>query len=65
MPRLSRSERTLLSAAAVVLDDTGRVLLVHHAYGLRRWSLPGGAIEPGETPREAVLRETLEETGVR
>ncbi len=27
------------------------------------WSLPGGAIEPGETPAEAAVRETHEETG--
>jgi 8-oxo-dGTP pyrophosphatase MutT (NUDIX family) len=29
----------------------------------RFWSFPGGAIEPGETPEEAAVRETLEETG--
>ena len=51
------------SAAAVVLDDAGRVLLVHHAYDLRRWSLPGGALDAAETPHGAVVRETLEETG--
>ena len=31
----------------------------------RMWSLPGGAIEEGETPADAAVRETLEETGYR
>ena len=29
-----------------------------------RWQLPGGRLEPGERPREAVARETWEETGI-
>lgn len=28
------------------------------------WNLPGGKVDPGETPRSAVLRELLEETGI-
>jgi len=52
-------------AAAVIFDSSGRILLVRENYGRRRWSLPGGAVEPGETPEQTVVRETLEETGVR
>jgi hypothetical protein len=51
-------------AAAVLFDEEGRVLLVKENYGRHRWSLPGGAIEAGETPEEAAVREANEETGV-
>ena len=53
-------------AGAVVRDDQGRLLLIRRAHepGLGRWSLPGGRIEPGETPGEAAAREVLEETGL-
>jgi len=52
-------------AASVLLsDEAGHVLLVRHNYGLRRWSLPGGVVEPNETVRETALREAREEIGV-
>ena len=50
-------------AAAVVFDGEGRVLVQQRAES-GEWSLPGGAIEPGETPAEAVRRELREETGL-
>src|SRR5262245_15173251 len=50
------------STHAVIRDDEGRILLVRHVEG--RWMLPGGAVEPGETPVEAVRRECLEEAGI-
>ena len=48
--------------AAVIHNDKG-ALLLQEKYG-EKWSLPAGAIEPGETPEEAVRREVLEETGL-
>ena len=54
----------LPSAGAVVVDDSGRVLLGRRA-DTGRWALPAGAIDPGEQPADAAVRETYEETGVR
>jgi 8-oxo-dGTP pyrophosphatase MutT (NUDIX family) len=51
------------AVAAVVRDQHGRVLVQQQHDG--SWSLPAGAIEPGETPSAAVVREVLEETGLR
>lgn len=50
-------------AGAYIVDGEGRVLVVHQNYGRHRWSVPGGAVEPGETPEQACAREVLEETG--
>lgn len=52
------------SVAAVIRDDAGRVLLQRRASD-GAWSLPAGAIDPGESPAEGVVREVLEETGLR
>jgi 8-oxo-dGTP diphosphatase len=52
---------------AVIKDAAGRLLLIKrgHAPGAGLWSLPGGRIERGETDAEALVREILEETGLR
>jgi 8-oxo-dGTP pyrophosphatase MutT (NUDIX family) len=53
----------LPSVAAAVRDEAGRLLLQHRAdNGL--WELPGGAIDPGEPPARALVREVYEETGL-
>ena len=53
---------TLGSQARVVRED-GRVLLVKAAYRWS-WGMPGGLMDPGESPADAAVRETLEETGL-
>jgi 8-oxo-dGTP pyrophosphatase MutT (NUDIX family) len=52
----------ILSAAIVVEDDDGQVLLVRGAR--RGWEMPGGQMEEGESPWEAAAREAQEESGV-
>jgi 8-oxo-dGTP diphosphatase len=51
---------------AIIKDDAGRLLLIlrGHEPGKGLWSIPGGRIEPGETDRQAVVREVAEETGL-
>jgi ADP-ribose pyrophosphatase YjhB (NUDIX family) len=50
------------TAAAFILDGDGRLLLIRENYGRRRYGPPGGLVEPGETPRQAAIREVREET---
>jgi 8-oxo-dGTP diphosphatase len=52
------------AAGGVVLDDRGRVAIVHRPR-YDDWSLPKGKLDPGETFEEAALREVWEETGMR
>lgn len=52
-------------AAYAVVERRGKILLTHWRRGhLHGWTLPGGGIEGGEDPRDAVVREVLEETGL-
>lgn len=51
------------SAFAIILHS--RCILLVKARNKNNWQLPGGRIEPGETPAQAVIREVKEETGLR
>ncbi|WP_297891505.1 NUDIX hydrolase [Shewanella sp.] len=53
-----------LSSHGVITNDRGQVLLLKANYGNFAWGLPGGALEPGETIHEALLRECKEELGL-
>ena len=54
----------LPSVSAVLLNDAGELLLAQRRDN-RRWSLIAGAIDPGEQPADAIVREIYEESGVR
>lgn len=52
-----------MSAGALFLDGTGRILLVQPVYK-RNWEIPGGVVELHESPRAACVREVREELGL-
>jgi 8-oxo-dGTP diphosphatase len=63
--RLSIGTDVLLvpGAAAIIINEAGEVLLQRRSdNGL--WGLPGGVLDPGEEPADAIVREVWEETGL-
>lgn len=50
----------------LLVDDSSRVLLIHERLedGSTHWLTPGGGVEDGEDPRDAAVREALEEAGI-
>lgn len=62
-PHAPQANSLIPAASAVVVDEAGRILLQRRADN-DLWSLPGGAMEIGETIADAAIRETREETGL-
>jgi ADP-ribose pyrophosphatase YjhB (NUDIX family) len=57
--------RFMVTVGAVVMDEGGRVLLLQHEFRMGSgWGIPGGFMEQGEQPVEALRRELREEIGV-
>ncbi len=57
----------VLVAAAALVDRHGRVLLAQRPPGKKMaglWEFPGGKIETGESPEDALIRELREELGI-
>jgi len=64
--RGSFAVHTVLVAAGILVEN-GRVLLSRRKAGTHlegRWEFPGGKVEPGEDPRQALARELREELGI-
>ena len=59
--------KTVLVVAVALVDPDGRVLLAQRPEGKSMaglWEFPGGKVEPGERPEEALIRELHEELGI-
>ncbi len=69
LPALGSSESTngIVSTRAFIYRNDGKLLLARRAPKGEQsdlWEFPGGKIDLGESPQEAVIRETREETGI-
>ncbi|WP_316862833.1 (deoxy)nucleoside triphosphate pyrophosphohydrolase [uncultured Cohaesibacter sp.] len=66
--RVSSSVRLLLVVAVALVDPDNRILISQRPEGKALaglWEFPGGKLEPGERPEEALIRELDEELGIR
>ncbi|KTE01674.1 MULTISPECIES: (deoxy)nucleoside triphosphate pyrophosphohydrolase [unclassified Sphingopyxis] len=60
-------ETSLVVVAAALIDRDGRLLVQQRPEGLSMaglWEFPGGKLEPGETPEQALIRELGEELAI-
>lgn len=55
--------RPRVAAGVLFFDDADRVLVVRPSYK-PGWDIPGGYVEPGESPKQACVREVKEELGI-
>lgn len=59
------NERLHLASASVLIFDEAKRLLLARPAGRDTWVIPGGVIDPGESPVDAAIREAYEETGLQ
>jgi len=63
----SPDHNVVLVVACALIDEDGRVLLAKRPQGRSfagLWEFPGGKVEPGERPEDAIIRELQEELGI-
>ena len=58
-----KNMKTIEVVAAIIIDEAGRIFATQRGYGEWKdwWEFPGGKIEAGETPQQALRREIREE----
>ena len=67
MTEQTSEKRRIIDVVGAVIRDGDRILLAQRPEGKSQaglWEFPGGKIEPGETPEEALIRECREELAV-
>ena len=67
LPGAPIGKSLLLVAACALIDTDNRVLLARRPEGKKMaglWEFPGGKLQPGETPEQALIRELREELGI-
>src|SRR5580704_19558030 len=62
-PNAPQANNIVPAVSVIVTDDAGKVLLIRRSDN-GNWALPGGAMDIGESLRQAAVRETREETGI-
>jgi ADP-ribose pyrophosphatase YjhB (NUDIX family) len=62
-PDAPEANSLIPAASAIVQNADGGILLLKRTDS-EFWTIPGGAMEPGETIKQAAIRETREETGI-